>query len=453
MKVDLKTGDIAKDEKPFSNAIVAGCFTALKFLIMLGLYAGALVVVYGIINFEPPKGIWPGDVIPPVSPAVQCVMILSCQYFVIYGLIQVCKSVEEWLSFKNKFLTVLKEASSTATLSMNFAPMLAVLFIGARMRALQMDPVSGAPQRWAQNCFFMCTYALLAQTCLCIAIPVVLGGKAKKGKVEGDMEYEVKNVVPGIVMTVIRFCITFCIYVGFACVIYSIFTIEHPQGPQYTPPISVTMQCVINLTVQFFTVYLLLWIAQTAKDFLKWELPKVTQLMENAKGTIGFCPMLAILFVGTRMRALLITNNRGAPQGWVQDGMYMATWAVLIQFLMVLIIGIASAGKVPCDEDGTPEWKPSNAILVWVAFGLKWLTFLFLYGGIITVIVGVYTMTPETANGRGAVPLVGDGKVPGTEVGVPGYSGLPEPVGANDIPGVSPQQGGSSGDTTGSVGF
>merc|ERR1719271_1114833 len=439
MAVDPKTGDIPMDEKPFANYWVGAVFTALKFLIMLGLYIGALVVVYGIINFEPPKGIWPGDKIPPVSPAVQCVMILSCQYFVVYGGIQVCLSVKDWLSWD---LHILKDALTTATLSMNFAPMLAVLFIGARMRALQMDPVNGAPQKWAQNCFFMCTYALLAQTCLCVAIPVILGGKAKKGKVEGDMEYEVNNMVPGIIMTIVRFAITFCIYIGFSCVIYSIFVIEHPAGPQYTPPISVTMQCVINLTVQFFVVYLGLWIAQTAKDFLQMDFPRVSELMMDAKATIAFCPMLAILFVGTRMRALLITNTRGAPPGWAQDGMYMATWAVLIQFLMVLIIGIASAGRVPCDEDGTPEWKPSNPILVWVAWGLKWITFVFLYGGIIAVIVGVYTMTPETANGRGSFPLAGDGKIPGTDVGleVPGtgigYKGVGEPVGAGDLPGM-----------------
>merc|ERR1719392_427465 len=198
--VDPKTGDIPMDAKPFEQPIIAGCFTALKFLIMLGLYAGALVVVYGIINFEPPKGTWPGDVIPPVSPAVQCVMILSCQYFAVYGAIQVCKSIEDWLSFSNPFLNLLQESCQTATLSMNFAPMLAVLFIGARMRALQMDPVNGHPQTWAQNCFFMCTYALMAQTLLCIAIPVILGGKAKKGKIEGDMEYEVNNMIPGALM-------------------------------------------------------------------------------------------------------------------------------------------------------------------------------------------------------------------------------------------------------------
>merc|ERR1719311_902915 len=327
MAVDPKTGDIPMDQKPFTNYWLAGAFTLLKYLIMLGLYAGALVVVYGIINFEPPKGTWPGDKIPPVSPAVQCVMILSCQYFLVYGGIQVCKSVIEFACDLFGYTHTLQEALNTATLSINFAPMLAVLFIGARMRALQMDPVNGAPQKWAQNCFFMCTYALALQATLCVVIPVVLGGKAKPGTVEGDMEFEVNNTGIATVLTIARFCITFCIYIGFSCVIYSVFTIEHPQGPEYTPPISVTMQCVINLTVQFFTVYLALWIAQTAKDFLGWELRRVSELMENAKGTIQFCPMLAILFVGTRMRALMLTTNKGSPQGWVQDGMYMATWA------------------------------------------------------------------------------------------------------------------------------
>merc|ERR1719272_307014 len=57
--------------------------------------------------------------------------------------------------------------------------------------------------------------------------------------------------------------------------------------------------------------------------------------------------MLSILFVTTRMYALLITNKKGAPQAWVQDGMIM-------------------------------------------------------------VIVGLFVMTPENANGRGSVPLLSD---------------------------------------------
>merc|ERR1711907_710254 len=110
-------------------------------------------------------------------------------------------------------------------------------------------------------------------------------------------------------------------------------------------------------------------------------MPRLTELMEDAKATIAFCPMLAILFVGTRMRALLITNNKGAPQGWVQDGMYMATWAVLIQFLMCMVVPLVTGSPAKLDEDGTPIYEPTNPILTYIALALKWVTYIFLYGG------------------------------------------------------------------------
>merc|ERR1719160_1068456 len=134
-------------------------------------------------------------------------------------------------------------------------------------------------------------------------------------------------------------------------------------------------------------------------------------------------PMLAILFVGTRMRAMYITHHRGAPQGWCQDGMYMATWAMLIQFVMVLVTPCATGEPAKTDEDGNIKWEPENKCLFYCVVAIRVLGFLLLYGGIITVIVGVYTMTPETANGRGAMPLVDE-----TPFGS-------EPYGPNDIPG------------------
>ena len=97
----------------------------------------------------------------------------------------------------------------------------------------------------------------------------------------------------------------------------------------------------------------------------------------------------------------------------------MATWALLIQFLFGLLVPFCTGQDTPCDEDGTPKYEPQNPILLYIVLALKWLTFIFLYGGAITVVVGVYTMTPETANGRGAVPLAGD------------YVG--EPKGVNDL--------------------
>merc|ERR1719389_456203 len=114
--------------------------------------------------------------------------------------------------------------------------------------------------------------------------------------------------------------------------------------------------------------------------------------------------MLAILFVGTRMRALQITNNKGAPQGWAQDGMYMATWSILLQFMMVLLIPVCTfimEGKTvhpELDEDGnvdTKKFSSGGKIGLICVQIVRWLGFILLYVGTICVMVGAYTMTPE----------------------------------------------------------
>merc|ERR1719174_3419472 len=245
------------------------------------------------------------------------------------------------------------------------------------------------------------------------------------------MEYTVENKTLGTALTVARYAIMVCIYVGFSAIIYSIFTIQHPKGPEFTIPISVTMQCVINLTVQFFFVYGMIWVCVTLKEFTGFEWALLTQTMENAKGTIMFCPMLAILFVGTRMRALQLTDNKGAPQGYVQDGMYMATWSLLIQFLMCLIMPVFTNKRYDPDTlDGSQKATEEPISNYWGAMAvtvLRYFALLALLGGVTTVTIGVFMMTPETANGRGSIPVIADGTLPVS---------VSEPVGINDVPGA-----------------
>lgn len=432
--VDARTGDLAHDAEPFKSPILSVLFTLVKYFIMLGLYVGVVCIIYGVWTYEPPPGTWPEGTKFPVSPAVSCVTILTCLYFLVYAAVAFSRS---WTQYTGQNLSRFENVMLTATNTLNFAPMLSILFLAARMRALQMDPADGNPQEWAQQCFYMCTYALLAQTLLSISIPLVMQGEVKEGRTEGDMEYKVENKTIGAALTAGRYLIMLCIYVGFSCVIWSIFTLEHPRGPQYTPPVSVTMQCVITLTCQFFFIYLMVWLCITLKEFTGMEWPLLTQTMENTKATVAHAPMLCILFVGTRMRALQITGNRGAPQGWVQDGMYMATWAVCIQLFMCLVTPLCTGSPAQVDEDGNCTWEPAHPVAFYCVQAMKWLGYFLLWGGIIVVVVGVYTMTPETANGTGAVPVVGDGKVPagpGASAQIPGYDGIKEPYGANDLP-------------------
>merc|ERR1719240_2578189 len=115
------------------------------------LYGGVLALVYGIITYVPPAGVWPEGKKFPVAPAVQCTISLACQYFLVYGGIQVARTWTQFISVAANFTSKAENALMTATASMN------------------MDPINGNPQKWAQNCFFMCTYALLAQTICSVA--------------------------------------------------------------------------------------------------------------------------------------------------------------------------------------------------------------------------------------------------------------------------------------------
>jgi hypothetical protein len=290
--------------------------------------------------------------------------------------------------------------------TVSFAPMLCILFIGARMRALQIDPVNGNPQKWAQMCFYLCAYAVLVQVAILMAIPLVLDGKLKEGSTQGDVTFDLPNPTMMSIMTAARYMVMLGLYGGFTAVIVSVCVIEGKDGAA-PPPVSPAMQCVMNLTVQFFFVYLMLWLFVTIKqftstpglhDFLNIAIPT----LDSAKATVQFCPMLSILFVGLRMRALQITDQKGQPQGWAQEAMFLCTYAVMIQVFMVLLLPLFTRSAPEMDDDG--NIKPQGTgIMAWVLVALRYFCFAALYGGVGTVIYALFVITVETADGSGKV--------------------------------------------------
>merc|ERR1719484_366278 len=401
--------------------IIGTLLTVLKWTCMALLYGGFTAVCVGAFAMDPPKELWP-DGVPPVSPAVACTMNLSVQYFGVYLAIAV---VQTWVQFNgqtsgtHKLSGVLQLASNTV----NFAPMLCILFIGARMRALQIDPIAGNPQRWAQMCFYLCAYSVLVQLILVVLVPYGLGGECVQGASEGDITFEVANPTLYNVLTGVRYVVMLSLYGGFTAVIVSVHTIEAPEG-QVTPPISPAMQCVMNLTVQFFTVYLLLWVFITLKQislqmtslrydafFAMW-----IETFDAARATVQFAPMLSVLFIGLRMRALQITSQKGAPQGWAQQGMFLSTYAVLIQVLMVCLMPLFLGGPPKVDDDGNVVTPPHSTILAYVTVFFRYLALLGLYGGAVTVVVALFLITPETATGSGSL-------IPGVEIPQPPAAG------------------------------
>merc|ERR1719194_250340 len=388
------------------GGIMGVVVSVVRYIIMAALYGGFIVICYGAFVMKGPKEIWGEEGAPPVSPAVACTMNLATQFFLVYLGVALVKTTQE-LGGNSPFLTKIGGLLTLAKFTVNFAPMLCILFIGARMRALQMDPKHGNPQKWAQNCFYMCAYSVMIQTLLVIIMPLVVNCECKQGSSEGDVVFEMENPTIGIIIMAIRWICLLALYGGFTAVIYSVFVIEHPTDVSLTPPISPAMQCVMNLTVQYFFVYLMLFVCITAQqifgDAPVWD--KAIAIFDAGRATVMFAPMLSILFVGTRMRALQLTKatdgtipTTAGPQTWVQDGMYLATWSVLIQLIMAILVPICTGtGKPEMDHSGnvkTPEGTGKYA--GYAIETVRYLCLVAMYGGIVTVMVGIYLMTPET---------------------------------------------------------
>merc|ERR1719310_1649275 len=258
---------------------------------------------------------------------------------------------------------------------------------------------------------YAATYAMCATTLLSIFVPVVMGGSQKTNPVTKETTFETGNVYVGYALVALRFLCMLGFYGGAVGVAYSICTFVAPAGPQATLPGSPAVQCVLNLRCQFFFVYFMMTVLLTISELSGGAVPlekyKIFSAIESAKSTLAFAPMLSILFVTTRMYALLLTDKKGAPQAWVQDGMFMASWSLLISFVCCLGTSLAM-GKVELDESGNVINKFDNKYVGIAMSVVRYLAMLLLYGGIVTVIVGLFVMTPETANGRGSVPLVTD---------------------------------------------
>jgi len=182
------------------------------------------------------------------------------------------------------------------------------------------------------------------------------------------------------------------------------------------------------LTVQYFTIYLLLFIAITVKQFAGDKREEINQqargrlseenrsktfdlfgfiigVLEAGRQTVMFAPMLSMLFIGARMRALQLTKATdgtippsAGPQPWAQQAMFLCSWSVFVQLIMAMIVPILTGtGKPEMDKDGNVITPAGTSKVVAIILDvIKYLCLISMYGGACVIVYAVYTMTPES---------------------------------------------------------
>ena len=101
------------------------------------------------------------------------------------------------------------------------------------------------------------------------------------------------------------------IYVGFAVVVVALLTMQAPRGSvnypnapwSYTPAVPPALECLISLTVQFFGLYLAILVVDTYNAIkLDGQRTFLQDILDQAKDTVRFCPLLATMFIAARLR-------------------------------------------------------------------------------------------------------------------------------------------------------
>jgi len=294
---------------------------------------------------------------------------------------------------------------------------LCILFVAARMRALQMDSKMGKPQAWAENCFYVCTAALILNIGVIIVAHILGLGSAPclidSGRTTGTAiqpsasEFSTNEMSSGEkAVLALRSVALFVVYLACFGVVASVFTIRAPEG-RPTPAVSPTLQCVVFLTALYLAVYFGTFISKvmaigkasgnngsaTQQDGIS----RTVYSFRMAEYTVRFCPMLAVLFVGTRMRALHMSGGKGSPQCWAQDAMYIACVAAFCQLMLAFLAG-GFASKAAVDEAGSPVARTVSYIPGKVFLNLaRVLVLLALYGSVAVVCASVLAIRPELA--------------------------------------------------------
>jgi len=349
-------------------------FWIMQILSMVCLYGGLAGVIYGIITFPAQT--------TKMSVAVMCTVALSALYFTVCLLLWIGRTIAESLT----------HAALAMSSVVRKAPMFAVLFLASRMRALQLDPPYGIPPFWMQCCFYGITAFVFLETLIAAVIGAT--GEMKKAYY-GVYLFECKSKA----LNAAQHSCAICTYLFLFPIVHGVYAMTFADGSE--APLSTTLKCVVVFEGVYFAVMFAQSLVLFAEEVKGTELSMMRDATVAAGISLGLAPLLCILFVATRMRALQITQQLGAPPGWAQDCMLIAVFATCVQAFCCLLMPIFVGSACKVDDDGNPDYDLEPMVGAYAVAVVKYVALIALHASVITVCISVYAMTPESAHDGG----------------------------------------------------
>lgn len=279
-----------------------------------------------------------------------------------------------------------QEVSFLELVPLHFPIMICVLLVGIELRALQLHL---QPPLWSAAAMYIATACLFAQASWACAMSLLRsfprggdrgssgagGGEERnlQGEEEGGFAPAGFYKPLGVALASTWVLVLCGLYAGTAAVLVSVFAMEerplglllpppslgaaasalltfssssraaeehfaledaagHGMGAG-VPPVSVAMRCVTLLTTVYFAFYLGFVVCGALQGRLrKW----VQAVLSNVQCSLAFVPMLCVMMIAVRLRAMQLGIRD--PQPWAQVVMITAAMAVIVQSVCNLFI-------------------------------------------------------------------------------------------------------------------
>eukprot|EP00927_Polykrikos_kofoidii_P068367 TRINITY_DN63743_c0_g1_i1.p1 TRINITY_DN63743_c0_g1~~TRINITY_DN63743_c0_g1_i1.p1 ORF type:complete len:878 (-),score=123.01 TRINITY_DN63743_c0_g1_i1:60-2693(-) len=451
--------DLSSKANLAEDMALASFLSVIRYAAMVSMYSGVAVVCFQVAVMDTktlrvsPEDIWDNpataeaEYAPPVSSTMRCTMVLTLVFMIVHlayaatrsygeltrrGEISVDAEVDE----KNNtmqlrsLMAVLKQALQPCAEAINVAPMMCILFLTARMRAVQLDPQYGNHQWWMEVCLYACTFGVVAQVFSvgCAGLSVATAVGMERGDYEDDLD-EILDMsaahhsfggavaqpfandsmiwTGGITLR----CIAIVVVYGSAlAVVLGVLLMQAPPMvpsptlatskpvPPTPPEMSATVGCVLLLASLYLCFWLCLFVVHmvaTLPAFVDNHRTVGLALGVFFDGihTVRLCPVMAVLFLGAHMRALTLNHGQsGSQQCWALNSMYVASLALVLKLIIVLLVG-ATLPSSKRDKGASTSALAKNLLVTIEVF-----VSLALYGGALMVVVSVLTIRSETAS-------------------------------------------------------
>lgn len=365
----------------------------------------------------------PSDSYAPLSTSLRCIVDLVAQFFIVYTILFVLQALNtmDWLKRERET----KAMTSVAT-TVYFVPMLCILFLAVRMRALQLSQgqpeLYDLPPWWVKSAMVVCTWSVAALTILVFFCTVLYGDMW-----EAQARSQGMNK-PSKVLFVLHTACQALIYVCFVVICVGLCAMQPPEelwGKAGGPPVSPAVTCTIFLSTIYFMVYIALAVSRASNEAGLLGPPQrfrpTQELLKTATLTVAFVPMLCVLFIAVRMRSLQFDPIHGNPPRWVQAAFYICTLSLLVQAVLALFgtstqDAVVHEGGTYADVSREPEVPRSSDSLSaatsrddrsFAAKALGWARMLATFtlnAGVAIAIVGMFVVPENKAASE--LPLV-----------------------------------------------